>query len=481
MIAMGTAQKDESSRTQHRWFFSLAFFFVCTLLWILIAASLLLFPVNSSYLDSPFLSLPLFVLTLSVFLTYHLIDKNILIHKWLVKKHNGPALFAIGALNALGVFLVYCLPTMTDYAPLLFISVGELLIGSAISVSILLIYYGVFPKHNLFTIIRYTGASFGTATLICGLLVLFWGAQAEVALLLVSLVLPVGLRLIKQETPPALTYKPLNMQKISDAPTRSNLSSIFTGISFGFFVRVFPISPFTPTILLSEIVALFLVLILLLSSYSLLKRNPNDAIFQIGLPLMALSYLVSLLSLPYPASVAIQLAGAAYTVMLGISISVLLISNYNIAFLSILKTFGYIFLGYALGTGFGLLVSPLFVEQGLLLLLFALLFSAILLVKERKLKFGWIRLDIGDHYSDKDFFKYACEIVGREHLLTRREQEVLILLANGRNKNSISRQLMVSEETVKSHQKNIYRKLGIHTQQEAITLAYNKVEELAQG
>lgn len=47
--------------------------------------------------------------------------------------------------------------------------------------------------------------------------------------------------------------------------------------------------------------------------------------------------------------------------------------------------------------------------------------------------------------------------------LTRRESEILSLIANEHNTRSIADQLFISEETVLTHRKNIMGKLGIHS------------------
>ena len=50
------------------------------------------------------------------------------------------------------------------------------------------------------------------------------------------------------------------------------------------------------------------------------------------------------------------------------------------------------------------------------------------------------------------------KIVGNTKL-TKRENEILPLLAIGMNRNEISVKLFISEETVKMHIKNLYKKL----------------------
>lgn len=60
-----------------------------------------------------------------------------------------------------------------------------------------------------------------------------------------------------------------------------------------------------------------------------------------------------------------------------------------------------------------------------------------------------------------------------EEPLSKREQEVLQLLAKGENYRTIAAQLFISANTVKSHIKNIYEKLQVHTRAEAINKAIN--------
>lgn len=61
-----------------------------------------------------------------------------------------------------------------------------------------------------------------------------------------------------------------------------------------------------------------------------------------------------------------------------------------------------------------------------------------------------------------------CRKVVREYNLTPREAEIVELLARGRNSQAIQEKLVVSRNTVKTHVKNIYAKLGVHSQQELI-------------
>jgi DNA-binding NarL/FixJ family response regulator len=62
------------------------------------------------------------------------------------------------------------------------------------------------------------------------------------------------------------------------------------------------------------------------------------------------------------------------------------------------------------------------------------------------------------------------------HLLSRREREILGMLANGMNGTAIARDLMISSETVRTHVRNAMRKLAARTRVHAVTLALKRHE-----
>lgn len=63
-----------------------------------------------------------------------------------------------------------------------------------------------------------------------------------------------------------------------------------------------------------------------------------------------------------------------------------------------------------------------------------------------------------------------CAQLAREWGLTKREQEIFVMLARGRNGAYIQEHFTLSRNTVKSHIKHIYSKLGVHSHQELIDL-----------
>jgi DNA-binding NarL/FixJ family response regulator len=65
--------------------------------------------------------------------------------------------------------------------------------------------------------------------------------------------------------------------------------------------------------------------------------------------------------------------------------------------------------------------------------------------------------------------------------LTRREREVLLLLAQGADKEGIAQQLVISPETARTHLQNLLGKLGVHSRLEAAAFVIQNgiLDELA--
>ena len=55
--------------------------------------------------------------------------------------------------------------------------------------------------------------------------------------------------------------------------------------------------------------------------------------------------------------------------------------------------------------------------------------------------------------------------------LTRRELQVLELLAQRMTAQEIAQKLVLSDQTVKRHRANVYQKLGVHSRRQAIATA----------
>lgn len=69
-----------------------------------------------------------------------------------------------------------------------------------------------------------------------------------------------------------------------------------------------------------------------------------------------------------------------------------------------------------------------------------------------------------------DIIERVCQTRGRQAGLTDREIEIMAMLCRGRTKGFIAEALSISENTVRTHTRHLYTKLGIHSRQDLLTL-----------
>lgn len=72
--------------------------------------------------------------------------------------------------------------------------------------------------------------------------------------------------------------------------------------------------------------------------------------------------------------------------------------------------------------------------------------------------------------GDRERYLARCAAVAERFGLTAREAEILQLIGEGRSRTEIRQMLFLSENTVKTHVRHVYQKLGIHSKSEALQL-----------
>lgn len=68
------------------------------------------------------------------------------------------------------------------------------------------------------------------------------------------------------------------------------------------------------------------------------------------------------------------------------------------------------------------------------------------------------------------FYASRVRLLANTHGLTPREEEIVVLTACGLDSPAIARKLSVSDNTVRTHKRNAYKKLGIHSKQDLLAL-----------
>ena len=103
-------------------------------------------------------------------------------------------------------------------------------------------------------------------------------------------------------------------------------------------------------------------------------------------------------------------------------------------------------------------------------IIFAILIIALFALGSGKASTGWGYVKPMEEADAATDFEKAGTRIARRCRLSPREIEVLFLLAKGRNRAYIREELVIGDETVKSHVKSIYRKVDVHSQQDLIDL-----------
>jgi DNA-binding CsgD family transcriptional regulator len=200
------------------------------------------------------------------------------------------------------------------------------------------------------------------------------------------------------------------------------------------------------------------------------KMAFNHLVFRVGIPLMALGFFViSLTGYLLPVGIAVLNMGYCYLYLIMCCLCAYLARAHDQSPLWVVGSGTACLL---IGQLVGELLAYLPIQQtGLLIesMAFGLVLVA-LYMTSGDIAYGWGRIRPGVDEFLSDALAATCKVLTDEYGLSRREAEVLALLVRGRTRKSISEQLDVSEETVKSHTTNIYNKLLVHSRTELLDL-----------
>ncbi len=232
------------------------------------------------------------------------------------------------------------------------------------------------------------------------------------------------------------------------------------------FVRHFLTVDLRGMALLGVIAAACLVLAL----QPILNRRGIQPLYALAFPLVIAGSLCVLVALPGFGTVGALLTNAAYT-LFSIFVTVLLCSISYRYGVNALWLFGYAQAAVSLGSlGANLLGTQVdFVahDPALLTLTVAAVvvaFSCLSVTfggdRDRAEAWGIVQTGTGEH-APADKLEERCARLARQHGLTRREEEVVLLLVQGVPFSQIETDLCVSNSTLKTHARHIYAKVGV--------------------
>lgn len=235
------------------------------------------------------------------------------------------------------------------------------------------------------------------------------------------------------------------------------------------FVMGIPASG-TANVLVGQIAAV----ILLFSTLVFLRLDFNRFIYKVAFSFVAIGFLL-LAALPAVPQLgfAVLAAGFCYLDLVLWSLGACLMKNMGLPATWVASCPGAALFSGALVGG---VVAWFFLEgrpyaEGATLASFVACFlfaSALFLSSGSNLKYGWGTVLPGEGGLVAGDLAGIVRFVATERELTQRESEVMLLLAQGKSRRAVCEELTVSPDTVKTHARAIYRKLGVHSQQELV-------------
>ncbi len=216
-----------------------------------------------------------------------------------------------------------------------------------------------------------------------------------------------------------------------------------------------------------------------------MRLNFNRLLFVVGIPAMVLGMLLVNLQSDILAPLASILYTSSRSFTNGIIFALFAyliryssFNYYSLATLGYASLFAGELLSLLLMIGLDNAGAPAFTQLSMAsVVVFFIMLCAMLLYGNNNMKSNWGSISPQDTRLTLNVLEEACEVVAKKAKLTPRETDVLKLLAQGRNSGNISKQLVISEGTSKTHVKHVYQKMNVHSQQELI----DAVEETKQN
>lgn len=389
------------------------------------------------------------------------------------------ALMGIGALlcfiwiNAFGA-------SLASAGPLTLYLLGSLAIGAG-TVCFLIEWGRIFgylgPQEVLFQGIV---AMLGSALFIC---VLSFFPMVVTQSIYVILPIPLAIcfyRAVKNFPRKAIFEHGLKAEL--KVPKKFLFTAFLHGLALGVLVGSSLLDSNTNGVLLHALSFVVSALLLLLSAV-FVKMDFNHLIYQVGFGIMALgALLIACLGDMPTIGQSVQLVGFCYVHLIMWGLCSYLTKNFSlpatwvVAWPTCCLMLGQ-FLGGITGTFTAQAAQADYWIQILFtVIVFVLLMSALLMLSNRNLTTGWGIARPANVVNSDSTIESVIKFLSVEKSLTPREAETLALMARGRNRKAISKELTLSEETIKSHSRSIYRKLSVHSQQELLDLIEERSE-----
>lgn len=335
----------------------------------------------------------------------------------------------------------------------------------------------IFAQMKLQFVLFYTGAQTLLGSIFYLLAVMFLSSFALLlVLILASLQTVLFFRIAQGEVP--VRREQASWLRDDVKPTTFSVLALFIGACYG-LIRILTVT-MRGTIVTIEFFDIWgsalAGILLVISCLFFLRKNPSEYIYQIVFPTLAFGFamiplLFSGIYLAFP----IVLASLAY--FYGLLWFFITLSAQN-SKMQPTRLTALVFSCLQGGQLVGILIvsfdviPPTILANLATLMLFATVIITILFFSQQKKRESEMMMR-----AQQFGFESQCHRISEQYGFTPREQEIHRLLALGLSPKQIEKGLVLSPNTVKTHVRHIYEKLGVHSREEFRELLKDENEE----
>ena len=271
-------------------------------------------------------------------------------------------------------------------------------------------------------------------------------------------------------------------------PWKLNLTAFFHGMSFGagrwFLVYSESSGWLTESHGTMYVVGYIVAAIALVTMVTYLKSNFDKLIYKIGFLCIAIGLILLLSPSLRQLGCFVTAFGFRFAdlliwtlvIYLAVSKKVTInwLAGWPTAFLYFGMFAGYFVINFAFSSNF---IHP---EIAVTAVSLVILMAALIMTSSINETNAWGSIRPSDDLISSMYFEETLDRIALHANITERQKNVLALLATGCSKKDIAKELFLSEETVKTHTRNVYRKLSVHSQQELIALVEAEEENYSE-
>lgn len=214
----------------------------------------------------------------------------------------------------------------------------------------------------------------------------------------------------------------------------------------------------------------------LIASLVAFKRFRLSLLYSVALPCMCAALLGTMASIAWPTNPVLLLAGVGfhsfslftYLLLFSISFRYGVSTPWLLGLANVPRVLIKGLAGVLFGTA-GFSADGGLFNQTVAVLIVALIVASLMLAFGRDFGSTWgIVVGDADRVGRPPRLDDQCRDLARLYGLTRREEDVLLLLAQGNDVAAIGERLVLSKGTVRNHVQHVYRKFDVHSREELV-------------